>query len=126
MPGIRRRRGISENISGIGNYTGTKTATFKIKSADVKLSFLKDGKKQLTVKWKKGKDIDGYEIQYSLKQDFSDAETVTVKNAETTETKIKKLKAKKKYYVRIRTFKKVGGKKYTSSWSDVKSAKTKK
>ena len=38
---------------------------------------------------------------------------------------IKKLKAKKKYYVRIRTYKKVGSGKLYSTWSKVKTAKIK-
>ena len=43
----------------------------------------------------------------------------------TTKYKVKKLKAKKKYYVRVRTYKTVKGKKVYSSWSKVKNIKTK-
>ena len=48
---------------------------------------------------------------------------VTVK---TTSYTIKKLKKKKTYYVRIRTYKKVSGKTYYSGWSSVKKVKIKK
>ena len=114
-------------VTGKGMFTGSKAVTFKIVPKGVKLSSLKAGSKQLTVKWKKGgKDIDGYEIEYCLKKNFKGAKTVTISKAKTTDTEIKKLKAKKKYYVRIRTFKKVKGKKYYSEWSGVKSATTKK
>lgn len=47
------------------------------------------------------------------------------KKQKTTKNKVKKLKAKKKYYVRVRTYKTVKGKKVYSSWSKVKSIKTK-
>jgi hypothetical protein len=50
---------------------------------------------------------------------------VTVKKAKTTKKVIKKLKAKKKYYVQIRTYKKVGKKYYYSKWSKVKTVKVK-
>ncbi len=50
--------------------------------------------------------------------------TKTVNN-KTTKLTIKGLKAKKKYYVRIRTYKKVGKKKYYSQWSKVKKITTK-
>ena len=53
------------------------------------------------------------------------AKTATIKKNKTTSTTIKKLKAKKTYYVRIRTYKTVQGKKYSSTWSKVKSVKTK-
>jgi len=50
---------------------------------------------------------------------------VKVKKNKTTSSTVKKLKAKKKYYVRIRTYKKVNGKTYYSGWSKVKNVKTK-
>ncbi|MGN0521935.1 MAG: CHAP domain-containing protein [Eubacterium sp.] len=83
--------------------------------------------KAFTVKWKKPSDqITGYQIQYSTDNKFSNAKTVTVSKSTTTSKTISKLKAKKKYYVRIRTYKKVNGKKYYSSWSKAKSVTTKK
>ena len=77
-----------------------------------------------TVKWKKKTKITGYQIQYSTSSKFSmkNTKTVKIKKAKTVSKKITKLKAAKKYYVRIRTYK---GKKY-SKWSKVKSAKISK
>ena len=40
--------------------------------------------------------------------------------------KVSKLKGGKKYYVQVRTYKKVSGKTYYSSWSKAKAVKTKK
>ena len=76
--------------------------------------------------WKKGSGITGYHVQYSLKKNFKGAKTITVKKAKKTSTIIKKLKKKKTYYVRVRTYKKVGSKTYSSSWSKPKKVKIKK
>ena len=114
------------NIEGIGDYSGAAEATFKIKPKGTTLSKLTGGKKKITVKWKKqAKQVTGYQIQYGTKKNFSDAKKVTIKGAKTVKTTIKKLKAKKIYYVRIRTYKTVSGKKYYSSWSKSKKIKTK-
>lgn len=86
---------------------------------------IKAKKKSLKIKWKKVSGVHGYKIQYSRKKNFKKAKTITVKSYSKTSKTIKKLKKKKKYYVRIRTFKIVGGKIYQSIWSKVKSKKTK-
>lgn len=54
------------------------------------------------------------------------AKTVNIKKNKTISYTAKKLKGNKKYYVQIRTYKKVGGKTYYSSWSGSKTVKTKK
>ena len=75
------------------------------------------------IKWKKKSGITGYQIQYSTNSKFKKGnKSIKIKNAKTVSKKITKLKAAKKYYVRIRTYK---GKKY-SKWSKVKSIKTPK
>lgn len=75
------------------------------------------------IKWKKKSGITGYQIQYSTNSKFKKGnKSIKIKNAKTISKKITKLKAAKKYYVRIRTYK---GKKY-SKWSKVKSAKISK
>lgn len=112
-------------VTGKGDYTGKLKATFKIVPKAVSISSLKAGAKKLTVKWKKGSSIDGYEIQYSLKKNFASKKTKTVTKAGTTSQVIKNLKKGKIYYVRIRTYKIVKGVKYYSAWSAVKHAKVK-
>ena len=88
------------------------------------LKSVKAGSKRLTVKWKKQAiGVKGYKIQISTSKNFKkNVKTVVVKNAKTTSVTVKKLKAKKKYYVRICTYKG----KVTSAWSKGRSAKTKK
>lgn len=95
------------------------------KLGKAKLKKLKKGKKAITVKWRKVKGVDGYQIQYSLKKSFKKKKTVNIKKAKTVKRKIKKLKSNKKYYVRIRAYKVINGKKEFSAWSKVKAVKTK-
>ena len=96
----------------------------KPKSTTIKK--LKSAKKSVTIIWKKVSGVKGYQIQVATDKKFKkNKKTVTIKKQKTTKTSVKKLKAKKKYYVRIRTYKTVNGKKIYSSWSKVKSVKTK-
>lgn len=83
-------------------------------------------KKALTIKWKKKSGVTGYEVQVALKKNFKKGlKTKSVKGAKKTFVTIKKLKAKKKYFVRVRVYKTVSGEKYTSAWCTVKTKKTK-
>ena len=81
------------------------------------ITSVKAQSKAFTVKWKKKSGITGYQIQYSTNSKFKKGnKSIKIKNAKTVSKKITKLKAAKKYYVRIRTYK---GKKY-SKWSKKK------
>lgn len=92
----------------------------------VKVASAKAGKKSIKVTWKKVKGIKGYQIQYSTNKKFKKGnKTITVKSTKSTSATIKKLKSKKKYYVRMRTYKIVNGKKVYSAWSKAKSVKVK-
>ena len=114
-------------ITGKGAYTGTITKTFKINPKGTSLKKLKTGKKQFKATWKKQKtETTGYQIQYSTNKNFKSSKTSKIKKNKTTSSTVKKLKAKKKYYVRIRTYKTVNGKTYYSGWSKVKKVTTKK
>ena len=105
-----------------GNYQGTVKKTFNIIPKGTTISKVTAKKKGLSVKWKKQTtQTTGYEIQYSTSSKFKGAKKIGNIKAKTTSKSISKLKAKKKYYVRIRTYKTVKGKKYYSSWSKSKS-----
>ncbi len=109
-----------------GNYSGSKTLNFTINPKSTSISKLTAAKKSLKVSIKKrSSQVTGYEVQYSTSKKFSGAKTKTIKSYKTTSLTIKSLKAKKTYYVRVRTYKTVGGKKYYSGWSSYKSKKTK-
>ncbi len=114
-----------------GKYYGSKTLYFTIKPKTTSVSKLTAKKKGFMIKWKKqAVQTTGYQIQYSTSSKFKSAKTVTIGKNKTTSKTISKLKAKKKYYVRIRTYKtvKINGKntKIYSSWSKSKSVTTKK
>ena len=115
-------------ISGIGGYKGSITKSFTINPKPVTIKKLTKKSKGFNVNWKKQtEETTGYQIQYSTNKNFTSGnKTVNITKNKTTSKSISKLKAKKKYYVRIRTYKKVNGKKIYSSWSNSKSVKTKK
>lgn len=90
-----------------------------------KITSLIAGKKSFTVKWNKVK-CSGYQVEYATNKQMKKSTKKTISKAATTKLQVKKLKAKKKYYVRVRAYKTEKGKKKYSSWSKVKSVTTKK
>lgn len=109
-----------------GNYTGTIYQKFTINPKGSTISSLSARSGAFTVKWKKQSvQTTGYQIQYSVRSSFKNAKTVTVSSAKTVSRTISRLGKKKKYYVRIRTYKTSGKTKYYSAWSKAKSVKTK-
>lgn len=110
-----------------GNYSGSITKSFTINPKNTSGLTLSAQKKGFKASWKKyTTQTTGYEIQYSTSSKFSSPKTVKITKNSTTSKTISKLSAKKKYYVRIRTYKTVSGKTYYSSWSGAKSITTKK
>ncbi len=95
----------------------TKPAKTSIKSVTAK-------KKAITLKWKKTAGS-GYEITYSTRSNFSGARTIKVGGASKSSYTLKKLKANKTYYLKIRAYKKVGNKVYRGAYSVKKKIKTK-
>lgn len=108
-------------IKGKGKYTGTKTLTFSIrpKKQTTKLTAANNAFK---VSWKKDTQATAYEIQYSAKSNFKGAKKVVA--AKKLTSKSIKGKNKTKYYVRVRAYKTVSGKKIYGAWSTVKSVTT--
>ena len=101
-----------------------KSVTEGAKVPRVKFSKLKvSGKCKVKATWKKLTNISGYQIQYAPNKKFKKAKRKTVKSTSIT---IKKLKKKKTYFVRVRAYKLVDGKKVYGKWSAVKKVKIKK
>ncbi len=120
-----------QNTCNVDFYVPAGTSITKDKknylhAALIKTSLTKviRAKKAFTAKWTKKSGISGYQIQYSLKSNFSGARKVTVNKPNATYKKITNLKSKKRYYVRIRTYRKVGSKTYYSAWSAKKTVTT--
>ena len=107
--------------------TATKPAVKPVKKVTVKKQTVKvkAGKKKLTVTWKKDKNVSGYQIKIATKKNFKGAKTYTVKSYKTYKKVIKKLKAKKKYFVKVRAYKTVGKSKVYGAYSAVRSCKVK-
>lgn len=98
----------------VQNITLSKVKKLKAKSA----------RKALKLSWKNVSGATGYEIQYSLKKNFKKSKKITIKKGSTKSKTIKKLKKKKKYYIRIRAYAIYGSKKICSFWTKT-SKKTK-
>ena len=107
--------------------TATKPAVKPVKKVTVKkqTAKVKAGKKKLTVTWKKDKNVSGYQIKIATKKNFKGAKTYTVKSYKTYKKVIKKLKANKKYFVKVRAYKTVGKSKVYGAYSAVRSCKVK-
>ena len=105
-----------------GNYIGTKTATFRIVPGKAGIRSTKAGKGKVKVTMsKKAGAIGGkyYQIKYRVKGKSSWKTAKTTSKAKTVEG----LKKGKKYQIKVRTFKKVGGSTYYGKWSKVKLTK---
>ena len=101
------------------------TTTTK-KPSTVKVEKVTKGTKSFKVTWKNKTGVSGYQVQYATDKKFKkNKKTATISKKNATSKTIKKLKSKKTYYVRVRTYKIVNGKKVYSSWSKVKAVKTK-
>ena len=85
---------------------------------------VKSSKKKVTLKWERVDDISGYQVSYALKSSFKGAKNKNVAAKNTTVT-LKNLKSKKYYYLRVRTYQTVSGKKYYSEWSQISKIKVK-
>lgn len=107
--------------------TATKPAVKPVKKVTVKkqTAKVKAGKKKLTVTWKKDKNVSGYQIKIATKKNFKGAKTYTVKSYKTYKKVIKKLKANKKYFVKVCAYKTVGKSKVYGAYSAVRSCKVK-
>lgn len=96
------------------------------KPAQVAVNKPQAKEKAVVVTWKKVKNVSGYEVQLATDKKFKkNKKKINIKKQNASKKTVKKLKKNKKYYVRVRSYKIVNGKKVYSKWSKVKSVKTK-
>ncbi len=111
-----------------GDYAGVIFRTFEIVPAGTSISGKVTARnKGFQVKWKKKKsNVTGYEVQYSTSKKFTKKTTVTrsVKKNSVSKLTVKNLDSGKKYYIRMRTYKTVKGKRFCSAWSKSRSVTT--
>lgn len=119
-------------ITVTGKASGRATETVKITvtvkpsaKLSAKATALKGKKAQVT--WKRNKKATGYQIVVATDKSFKNVvKTVNIKKNKTVKTSVKGLKKGKKYYVRVRSYKKASGGNVYSSWSKAKPVKAKK
>lgn len=113
-------------IRGKGNFKGKKTVTFDIGVAAPKITSITGKNNKIKLKWSGQEEAAGYEIQYSTDKTF---QTKVKKKTINSKTKLSfqsgKLKKGRKYYVRMRSYTIVSGKKVYGGYSAVKSVKIK-
>lgn len=116
-------------VTGIGNYTDTKKAYFNIspKKASMKKTKVKKNRR-LTVTWKRQTMATGYQVVAGTNRATTkNRKVINVTRNKTTSKTFKKLKRGKRYYVKVRAYKKINGKKVYGAYSKVKkSAKIKR
>lgn len=122
---LRLKSGI-EGEGGTNFYPRTVAYKPVEKPAATSIKKLTAAKNSFKVKWKKQAGVTGYKIRYSTSKSFKkNTKTVTVAKATANTKKVTGLKANKKYYVKVRTYKVVDGTKYFSTWSKPATVKTK-
>lgn len=104
------------------SYSGTKTV---YRPGQQKITSLSGGKGKFTVKYTKNTSATGYQIQYSRSSKMSSSKAVSVTPNTTVSKTVSKLYRYKTYYVRVRSYKVVDGKRIYGSWSSIKSVKVK-
>lgn len=90
------------------------------KLATIRISTISAKSKGFTITWQKKSSETGYQIQYSTNKNLSNSKKILITKNSTTKKTFSKLKSKKKYYVRIRTYRTINGKKYYGSWSNTR------
>lgn len=110
-----------------GNFLKTvKKITIKVVPKKQKLkSVSSPGKKKLNISWTKDKTVTGYEVQFSRRKDFKKETYKRTFKSKASSTKLVSVPNKRTYYVRIRSYKTVGKKKYYGAWSNLKQVKVK-
>lgn len=109
-----------------GRYrSASKKVTVTVIPKGTKIKTVKalKGKKKARVIWKRNRTVTGYQIQYSRYPSMKKAKRLTIRKNKTVKKTVARLKKGKRYYFRVRTYKKSGGTKYYSNWSGKKSVK---
>ena len=80
----------------------------------------------ITVKYGNTSGATGYQIQYATAKTFKGAKTLNIAGAKNVSKTVKRLAKNKRYYVRVRSYRKSGKVTYYSAWSTAKNVVIKK
>lgn len=115
------KSGISVSIGGVVYQFDKNGKLINVPKVEgVSISQIKAKSKSIEVRWKKKSSVQGYEIYISTSKKTGFKAVKTMNKKTTTKATIKKLKSKKTYYVKMRSYKKLGGSKIYSKYSKVK------
>ena len=105
-------------------YEGSLSAKFVINPKAPSIRSASNLVKGVKVTWKPVSGITGYQIQLSTNKSFKNSKIISASKTATSKkiTGLSTGTISKKYYVRVRTYKKVSGNWYYSAWSSAKSA----
>lgn len=122
VKGVEKNKCYEIRVKAVGRKDGVTVSgkwsdTYRVFVAGVKLGKITRSKKTATLKWKKNTKVSGYQVSYSTKSSMKGKKTLNIKGKNKTGCKLKGLKAGKKYYVEIRAYKTVKGKKYYGEYS---------
>lgn len=113
----------SSNNGSDGKTNGTiqngQTENVKAPSAVKSLKKTKRKKNTVTLSWKRVSDANGYEVYQATKAKGKYKKIKTISKGKTTRLTVKKLKAKKTYYFKVRAYKKNNGQKVCGTYSKV-------
>lgn len=114
-------------VRGCGKYKGTIMKTFKIKPQKVKRANASSGTAgAIKVKWKTDSQVTGYQVVYATDSKFAKNKSYkNITKKTTSNVKLTGLKSGQKYYVKVRAYKKVNGKKLYGTYSKAKAVKVK-
>lgn len=114
-------------IKGQGRYTGTRRVSFYITTMKQKIFKISSPKKgTIRLRWKRAGQGNGYQIQYALRKSFKKGKkSILVKKKTTLTRTIKKCRSGKTYYVRVRSYKKIDGKRVYGPFSKIKRIRVK-
>ena len=113
-----------EEVQAMQKRLESQLAKTEFAAKKVKVKAVKGVKKSVRVNWNKVESADGYVIEYAKKANFKGKKTIAV-TADKKARTIKKLSAKKTYYVRVKAYKVVDNEKVYTAYSAKKKVRTK-
>ena len=98
--------------TGIGDHTGSVSRDFAVKPKTIAISTLETGN-GIRVNWEKDASAEGYQVLYSTDRTFATYHSTTIRDVNRTYVNLTNVpKIGEKYYIKMRAFVEVGGKRY--------------